>query len=92
VVTACVQANRAAAPGALRPLPLQFNAHLPRPGTFRASRPVDADALEIDGADHGMFLPWRLAASAAVLGQVVTVVEDFFDQQVWPRCRPDGKS
>jgi len=53
---------------------------------------VDADALEIDGADHGMFLPWRLAASAAVLGQVVTVVEDFFDQQVWPRCRPDGKS
>jgi hypothetical protein len=30
-----------------------------------------------------MFVPGRLAASAAVLGQVITAVEDFLDL-VWP--------
>ena len=40
--------------------------------------------LEIDGADHGMYVPGRLAASAAVLGEVATAVEDFLDQVVWP--------
>jgi hypothetical protein len=30
-----------------------------------------------------MFVPGRLAASAAVLGQVITAVEDFLDR-VWP--------
>lgn len=39
---------------------------------------------EIDGADHGMYVPGRLAASAALLGQVATAVEDFLDTVVWP--------
>ncbi len=39
--------------------------------------------LEVDGADHGMYVSGRLAASAAVLGQTVTAVEDFLDQVVW---------
>lgn len=40
--------------------------------------------LEIDGADHGMYLPGPMAASAAVLGFVVTAVERFLDGVVWP--------
>ena len=48
------------------------------------ARSLAADVVEIDGADHGMFVPGRLAASAAVLGQVITAVEDFLDRVVWP--------
>ena len=50
----------------------------------QAARSLSADVVEIDGADHGMFVPGRLAASAAVLGQVITAVEDFLDHVVWP--------
>ena len=50
----------------------------------RAARSLPADVVEIDGADHGMFVPGRLAASAAALGQVITAVEDFLDHIVWP--------
>jgi hypothetical protein len=48
----------------------------------RAARSLTAEVVEVDGADHGMFVPGRLAASAAVLGQVITAVEDFLDR-VW---------
>jgi hypothetical protein len=48
------------------------------------ARSLTPDVVEIDGADHGMFVPGRLAASAAVLGQVITAVEDFLDHTVWP--------
>ncbi|WP_373283361.1 alpha/beta hydrolase [Streptomyces prunicolor] len=41
--------------------------------------------LEVQGADHGMHVPGRLAESAAVLGRVATAVEDFLDEIVWPR-------
>ena len=50
----------------------------------QTARSITADIVEIDGADHGMFMPGRLAASAAVLGQVITAVEDFLDRVVWP--------
>jgi pimeloyl-ACP methyl ester carboxylesterase len=50
-----------------------------------AARSLPAQVIEIDGADHGMFVTGRLAASAAVLGQVITAVEDFLDNVVWPR-------
>ncbi len=50
----------------------------------QAARCLPAEVVEIDGADHGMFVPGRLAASAAALGQVITAVEDFLDQIVWP--------
>jgi hypothetical protein len=43
------------------------------------ARELTPYVLEIDDADHGMFVPGRLAASAAVLGQVATAVEDFLD-------------
>jgi hypothetical protein len=46
--------------------------------------------LEIGGADHGMLVPGRLSQSAAVLGQVITAVEDFLDHQVWPQRNGGG--
>jgi len=48
------------------------------------ARSVTADVVEIDGADHGLFVPGALGASAAALGQVITAVEDFLDRVVWP--------
>jgi pimeloyl-ACP methyl ester carboxylesterase len=50
----------------------------------RAARSLPAEVIEIDGADHSMFVPGRLAASAAALGEVITAVEDFLDHVVWP--------
>jgi hypothetical protein len=41
--------------------------------------------VEVDGADHGMFVPGELSASAAVLAPVMSVVELFLDQAVWPQ-------
>jgi hypothetical protein len=50
----------------------------------QTARSITPDIVEIDGADHGMFVPGGLAASATVLGQVITAVEDFLDHTVWP--------
>ena len=50
----------------------------------RTALSITPDIVEIDGADHGMFVPGLLAASAAALGQVITAVEDFLDHAVWP--------
>lgn len=44
------------------------------------ARDLSPHLLEIDGANHGMYVPGPLAASAAVLGQVATAVEEFLDQ------------
>ncbi len=49
----------------------------------QVARSVTTEVIEIDGADHGMFVPGPLAASAAVLGQVITAVEDFLDHTAW---------
>ena len=50
----------------------------------QTARSLPAEVVEIDGADHGMIVPGRLAASAVALGQVITAVEDFLDHVVWP--------
>jgi hypothetical protein len=47
------------------------------------ARELTPYVLEVPEADHGMYVPGRLAVSAAVLGQVATAVEDFLDQVVW---------
>jgi hypothetical protein len=39
---------------------------------------------KVAAADHGMIVPGRLSASAAVLGQVASAVEQFLDQVAWP--------
>jgi pimeloyl-ACP methyl ester carboxylesterase len=49
-----------------------------------AARSLTPHVVEIEGADHGMFVPGPLAASAAVLGEVITAVERFLDDVVWP--------
>jgi hypothetical protein len=49
-----------------------------------AARAITPHVVEIERADHNLLLPGGLAASAAVLGQVVTAVEQFLDQIVWP--------
>jgi len=49
----------------------------------QTARSLTPDVVEIDGADHRMFVPGPLAASAAALGQVITAVEDFLDRLVW---------
>ena len=50
----------------------------------QTARSLTPDVVEIDDADHRMFVPGPLAASAAALGQVITAVEDFLDRLVWP--------
>ena len=51
----------------------------------RLARSLTPHVLQIDGADHGMFVPGRLSQSAAVLAKVTTAVENFLDHQVWPQ-------
>jgi hypothetical protein len=48
------------------------------------ARSITPHVVEVGEADHGMFVPGKLSASAAVLGQVMTAVEQFLDQAVWP--------
>jgi hypothetical protein len=48
------------------------------------ARDLSPHVFEADGADHGMYVPGPLAASAAVLGLVATAVERFLDEVVWP--------
>ena len=43
------------------------------------ARDLSPHVCEVAGADHGMIVPGPLAASAAVLGRVVTAVEHFLD-------------
>jgi hypothetical protein len=50
----------------------------------KTARSLTPDVVEIDDADHRMFLPGPLAASAAALGQIITAVEDVLDHRVWP--------
>jgi hypothetical protein len=49
-----------------------------------AARSVTPHVVEVAGADHGLIVPGGLAGSAAVLGQVITAVERFLDEVVWP--------
>lgn len=50
----------------------------------QTARSLTPDVVEVDDADHRMFVPGPLASSAAALGQVITAVEDFLDRLVWP--------
>jgi hypothetical protein len=50
----------------------------------RLARSLTPHVVQVEGADHGMFVPGGLAASAAVLGDVMTAVEGFLDGVAWP--------
>lgn len=43
------------------------------------ARSLPAEVVEVDGADHGMFVPGLVAASAAVLEKAITADADFLD-------------
>ncbi|MFI9328695.1 alpha/beta hydrolase [Kitasatospora sp. NPDC052868] len=51
------------------------------------ARSLTPHVLEIENADHSMFVPGPLRDSAAVLGEVATAVERFLDDVVWPSSR-----
>jgi pimeloyl-ACP methyl ester carboxylesterase len=40
--------------------------------------------LEVEGANHGMMVPGPLTNSTAVLGRVLTAMDEFFDAIDWP--------
>lgn len=48
------------------------------------ARSITPHVVEVDAADHRMVVPGQLSASAAVLGQIMTAVEQFLDHAVWP--------
>lgn len=48
------------------------------------ARLITPYVLEVEGADHGMFVSGPLSGSAGVLGQVITAVEEFLDRVAWP--------
>ncbi|MGV9804901.1 alpha/beta hydrolase [Micromonospora chersina] len=49
-----------------------------------AARRLSPHLLEIEGADHGMYVPGPLTESIAVLSRVVVAVEEFLDAIDWP--------
>jgi pimeloyl-ACP methyl ester carboxylesterase len=48
------------------------------------ARRLSPYVLEVEGADHGMYVPGPLTDSIIVLGRVVTAVEEFLDVINWP--------
>ena len=48
------------------------------------ARRLSPHVLEVEGADHGMYVPGPLTESIAVLSQVVVAVEEFLDAIGWP--------
>ena len=49
------------------------------------ARELSPHVFEIEGADHGLQVPGPLADSIAVLGRVITAMEEFLDAIEWPR-------
>jgi pimeloyl-ACP methyl ester carboxylesterase len=48
------------------------------------ARRLSPDVLEVDGADHGMYVSGPVTASIAVLGRVIDRVGEFLDTIDWP--------
>ncbi|WP_436521248.1 alpha/beta hydrolase [Actinoplanes sp. HUAS TT8] len=49
-----------------------------------AARRLTPHVLEIDQADHGMYVPGPVADSIAVLGRIVGAIDDFLETIGWP--------
>jgi pimeloyl-ACP methyl ester carboxylesterase len=49
-----------------------------------AAHRLSPHVLEVEGADHGMYVPGPLPESIAVLSRVVVAVEEFLDAISWP--------
>jgi hypothetical protein len=48
------------------------------------ARRLSPYVLEVEGADHGMYVPGPLTNSIVVLGRVVAATEEFLDAIDWP--------
>ncbi|MEV4759749.1 alpha/beta hydrolase [Micromonospora sp. NPDC049559] len=48
------------------------------------ARRLSPHVFEVEGANHGMYVPGPLTDSVAVLGRVVVAVEEFLDAIAWP--------
>jgi hypothetical protein len=48
------------------------------------ARRLSPYVLEVEGADHGMYVPGPVSESIAGLGHVVTAMEGFLDAVAWP--------
>jgi pimeloyl-ACP methyl ester carboxylesterase len=48
------------------------------------ARRLTPHVLEIEDADHGMYVPGPVADSIAVLGGMVAAIQDFLDEIHWP--------
>jgi hypothetical protein len=48
------------------------------------ARRLSPYVLEVADADHGMYVPGPVSESIAVLGRVVTAMEEFLDAIAWP--------
>jgi len=48
------------------------------------ARQLSPHVVEIPNADHGLHLPGPVAGTVAVMAEVITAVESFLDEQVWP--------
>ena len=51
------------------------------------ARRLSPHVLEVEGADHGMYVPGPLTDSIAVLGHMVAAMEEFLDAIDWPGPR-----
>jgi len=49
-----------------------------------AARRLTNHVVEIEGADHGLFVPGPLERSARNIGKLAATVEAFIDIAVWP--------
>jgi pimeloyl-ACP methyl ester carboxylesterase len=53
-----------------------------------AARRLSPHVLEVENADHGMYVPGPLTESIAVLSRVVVAVDEFLDAIGWPSQAP----
>ncbi|MEV0809184.1 alpha/beta hydrolase [Micromonospora sp. NPDC050200] len=49
------------------------------------ARRLSPHVLEVDGADHGMYVPGPLTESIGVLGRVAVAIDEFLDAIDWPK-------
>jgi pimeloyl-ACP methyl ester carboxylesterase len=49
----------------------------------RIARSISDRVVEVEKADHGMFVPGPVSASAEVLARTCDAVEEFLDSEVW---------
>jgi pimeloyl-ACP methyl ester carboxylesterase len=50
-----------------------------------AAERLSPHVMEVDGANHGMFVPGPVTDSITVLAQIVAAVEEFLDAIDWPQ-------